>query len=255
VLKACLNGGVSRAEHPAVPITAAELAADAFEVRAAGADAVHVHPRDHHGRESLDPAVIADAVQAIREACPGLPVGVSTGAWIDDNRIARIERWTTVPDFASVNAHEDGALETARVLRDHGVQVEAGIWTPAAAHIYATTWDTPVLRILVEIMDDGHELELIMSRIEGEILLHAEGPAVWPILREATKRRLSTRIGLEDTKLLPDASPAPDNATLVEAAVAIRENETHEAGQVGLDGSEDLMRSDHESLTERPLAT
>jgi uncharacterized protein (DUF849 family) len=53
------------------------------------------------------------------------------------------------------------------------------------------------------------------------VLLHAEGPATWPVLAEAVRRGLDTRIGLEDTLCLPDGSPAEDNAALVAAAVAI----------------------------------
>ncbi|WP_232072526.1 3-keto-5-aminohexanoate cleavage protein [Phytohabitans flavus] len=49
MLKACLNGSLRRHEHPAVPITPAEVAADAVRCESAGAAAVHVHPRDEEG--------------------------------------------------------------------------------------------------------------------------------------------------------------------------------------------------------------
>lgn len=52
------------------------------------------------------------------------------------------------------------------------------------------------------------------------VLLHAEGPATWAVLAEAVSRGLHTRIGLEDTLLLPDGTPAPGNAALVTAALA-----------------------------------
>ncbi|WP_433348437.1 3-keto-5-aminohexanoate cleavage protein [Micromonospora sp. CA-111912] len=52
------------------------------------------------------------------------------------------------------------------------------------------------------------------------VLLHAEGPAVWPMLAEAVGRGLDTRIGLEDTFVLPGGAPAADNAALVDAALA-----------------------------------
>ncbi|MCG5439581.1 3-keto-5-aminohexanoate cleavage protein, partial [Micromonospora foliorum] len=68
MLKACLNGGRGRQAHPAVPLTAAELVADAARCAALGVAAVHVHPRDETGAESLRPAVIADALTAIRNA-------------------------------------------------------------------------------------------------------------------------------------------------------------------------------------------
>ncbi|SCF37809.1 3-keto-5-aminohexanoate cleavage enzyme [Micromonospora matsumotoense] len=117
--KASLNGTRSRAEHPAVPLTAAELAADAVRCAARGVAAVHVHPRDADGAESLAPPVIAGAVTAIRAVRPGLPVGVSTGAWIAPDpadRVAAVRAWSVLPDFASVNAHEDGAEAVRRGL-------------------------------------------------------------------------------------------------------------------------------------------
>jgi uncharacterized protein (DUF849 family) len=55
------------------------------------------------------------------------------------------------------------------------------------------------------------------------VLLHGEGATAWPALRHAARRRLSTRIGLEDVLELPDGSPAPDNAALVRAARGIIE--------------------------------
>jgi hypothetical protein len=129
----------------------------------------------------------------------------------------------------------------ARVLSAKGIGVEAGIWTPAAVDAYKT-WDTPTLRILVEVMEDDPaealaNADAIIGRLGQRttpILLHAEGPAVWPILRRAIRYNMDIRIGLEDTRELPDGAPAPDNATLVAVAIGVRENERREAGQEGL---------------------
>lgn len=230
MLKACLNGTRRRDEHPAVPLTPAELAADAVRCVTAGVAAVHVHPRDASGAESLGPAVIAEAVTAIRDARPGLPVGVSTGAWIVPDpaeRVAAVRAWTVLPDFASVNAHEPGAAEVAAALHERGVMVEAGLWTPAAVDAWRR-WSAPTGRILVECMAEQVETALadataILAALPGEhppVLLHGEGPATWPVYAEAVRRGLHTRIGLEDTLLLPDGTQAPDNATLVTTARA-----------------------------------
>jgi uncharacterized protein (DUF849 family) len=54
------------------------------------------------------------------------------------------------------------------------------------------------------------------------VLLHAEGSAVWAVLREAVRLGLHTRVGLEDTRMMPDGTMAPDNRALVEAALTIR---------------------------------
>ena len=249
MLKACLNGGVSPfASIAAVPITAAELAADAVKVRAAGADAVHVHPRDGDGRESLDAAAVGAAVAAIRRACPGLPVGVSTGAWMEPDPARRVEAiaaWSrrNLPDFASVNAHEDGAARRgAARCSARGIGVEAGIWTPAAVDAYRA-WrhaDPPHPR-----RDDGGRpgrgaertptrSSASSARPRRRSSCTPKAPRCGRSCVDAIRHNKDIRVGLEDTRTLPDGAPAPDNATLVAAAVSIRENETREAGQEGL---------------------
>lgn len=232
MLKVCLNGGLRRDERPAVPINPRELAADAVRCAAAGGVAAHVHPRDElTERETLDPAAVGAAVAALRRACPELPVGVSTGAWIEPDpvaRVAAIRSWTVLPDFASVNAHEEGAEQVAAALHERGVGVEAGLWTPEAVHAYRR-WRVPCLRVLLECMqcdpaeavDNAANMLAALPPQRPPVLLHAEGPAVWTVLREAVRLGLDTRIGLEDTGTLPDGSSAAGNVALVEAAVAV----------------------------------
>ncbi|MFI5485192.1 3-keto-5-aminohexanoate cleavage protein [Micromonospora echinaurantiaca] len=234
MLKACLNGGRGRDEHPAVPLTPAELAADAARCADLGVAAVHVHPRDAAGAESLRPDVVAAALTAIRAARPGLPVGVSTGAWIEPDpaaRVAAVRAWRTLPDFASVNAHEEGAEAVAAALHERGVLVEAGLWTVEAVAAYRA-WRVPAGRQLIECMAEEPPVALADAAamlaalpraagpIEPSVLLHAEGPATWAVLAEAVRRGLHTRVGLEDTLQLPDGTPAPDNPALVIAALA-----------------------------------
>jgi uncharacterized protein (DUF849 family) len=83
--------------------------------------------------------------------------------------------------------------------------------------------------VLLEVMDDEpHPVTAAAALVDTlgtdpgvPILLHGEGTAAWPVLREAGRRGLDTRIGLEDTLVLPDGSPAPDNAALVTTALAL----------------------------------
>ena len=59
------NGATrTRADHPALPITQAEIARTAAEVAEAGAAMIHVHVRDAQGRHLLD----ADAYRALTAA-------------------------------------------------------------------------------------------------------------------------------------------------------------------------------------------
>jgi uncharacterized protein (DUF849 family) len=224
----------------ALPVTAAQLAADARAAAAAGADAVHLHVKDDHGADTLDAAALAAALTAVRSAAPGLPVGVSTGAWAvpePDRRVAAIRAWVALPappDFASVNWHEPGAERVATALLDLGTEIEAGLWHAAAAESWARWPDRArCVRVLVELPDGidpaqveasaQHLLDLVTSSGPPDsppALLHGEGTSAWPALRLAGRLGLSTRIGLEDVLLLPDGSPAADNAALVSAARA-----------------------------------
>lgn len=52
------------------------------------------------------------------------------------------------------------------------------------------------------------------------MLLHGQDGGAWPVLRPAGALGLDTRVGLEDTLLLPDGRPAQDNAQLIRAAAA-----------------------------------
>jgi uncharacterized protein (DUF849 family) len=234
LLKACLNGPRQRGVHAALPLTPAEIAADAARVADAGAGAVHVHPKDDDGADTLDAARVSDVVAAVRAAVPGLPVGVTTGAWAlpdPDERAAAVRSWTVLPDFASVNWHEAGSEAVAAVLLERGVGVEAGLWHVDAVDAWlASPRRHRCFRVLVEVADGldetgtGAEAALLLARVAGqaaEVLLHGEGSSCWPALRHAVRRGLATRIGLEDVLVLPDGTPAPDNASLVRAATRV----------------------------------
>jgi 3-keto-5-aminohexanoate cleavage enzyme len=67
VLMVAPNGARrGKADHPALPITPAELAAEARACQEAGATVLHMHVRDEDGRHSLDPDRYLAATAAVR---------------------------------------------------------------------------------------------------------------------------------------------------------------------------------------------
>ena len=233
LIKACLNGSRRPDEHEALPLSPTALANDAYECRQAGAAAVHIHPRGMGGRETLEPDACAAAIEAIRDQCPGLPIGLTTGLWIVGNsarRQALIESWTVLPDFCSVNFAEPGTEELGDLLLNKGIAVEAGLSSIADARIFvASPLRERCLRVLIEIEpggpDDPVKTAAAIIRIldAGGVhlprLQHGLGTCAWPILRDALARGYDVRIGLEDTLVLRDNSRAAGNADLV-ASVA-----------------------------------
>jgi uncharacterized protein (DUF849 family) len=232
VLKAALNGSRRPGTHPTVPLTPAELAADAAACVRLGAGAIHIHPRDADGIETLDPVMVDEAVSAVR-AATGVPVGVSTGAWIDADPARRadlVSGWRR-PDMASVNLSEDGAELVIAALLQAGIGVEAGVWSVEDAERLAARGFAPsVIRVLVEIVRPTTDplrqsvaIEQTLDRlgVAAPKLLHGHESATWPVLRHAMLIGRDTRIGLEDTLHLPDGTPASSNAALVEAAIGL----------------------------------
>jgi uncharacterized protein (DUF849 family) len=235
LLQACLNGSRMRGEHPALPLMPEDLARDAQRVVSAGAQALHIHPRNAEGLQSLAYEDIAAALMAIRQCCPNLPCGVSTARWIEPDvsrRLQQIQGWTVQPDYVSVNFSEPGAEDLCAHFLSTQVGIEAGIWSVADARRLLTLGlANRCLRILIEPQEAVMEaalatVEAILQVLdEGEVgtprLLHGDADEiVWPMLEVAFARGYETRIGLEDTLTLPDGRRAIDNADLVAFAVS-----------------------------------
>ena len=234
-LQACLNGARPPGEHEALPLTADALARDARAVAAARAVAVHMHPRDPDGRESLDAEHCGAAVAAVRAAAPRLEISLSTGLWITEGdaerRLACVRGWRELPDCVSLNVGEEGWEELGALLARRGIWIEAGLWAADhPARLAASGLARRCRRALVEpqetapaiavataaAIDGGLERE----RIELPQLHHGTDFTTWAVLDAAVRRDREVRIGFEDTFTLPDARRAGSNAELVAAAAA-----------------------------------
>jgi uncharacterized protein (DUF849 family) len=250
MLIACLNGGATRADHPAVPLTPHELADSARSVAAAGAQAVHIHPRSAAGEQSLAPSDVLPAVAAIR-AATGLPVGVTTGIWTVSGdvsrRLALVAGWTgpDKPDFASINVNEPGIDDLADLLiADLGIPVEAGVWTVRDVDLLAASslagrasW------ILLEPTSQvGSEAVAVTAAASSALralgitvpqVHHGYGLATWDVIRWAVAAGFDVRVGLEDTTVLPDGTVAAGNADLVAAAAHLAGRRLADGPQAG----------------------
>lgn len=237
LVQAALNGGATRAGHPAVPLTPAELAGEARGARLAGAATFHLHPRDGSGAQTLEPEHVLAAVSAVR-AATGLSVGVTTGIWTVDGdvnrRLALVERWTGPdrPDYASINLNEPGIEALADLLARLGIGIEAGVWTAGDARVLGKSgWRDRILRVLMEPEERAPAdavataaeaaAELARLGITARQVRHGYDLATWDVLRAAIADGQDIRVGLEDTTVLPDGSPASGNGDLVTAAVRL----------------------------------
>jgi uncharacterized protein (DUF849 family) len=234
-VKACLNGGRTPSEHPAVPQTPSELAADAIAARRAGAFAVHVHPRGADGAQTMNAAACDAAVGAIRAAVPGMPVGLSTSEAIARDPFARaaaVKTWRRPPDFVSVNLSELGWAGIVRAALHAGIGVEAGLSTPDDAEELARSpFAHQLVRALVEVDGGVEEARAVAQLIPGGVpqLWHGYGHRTWEVVAAGAAVGHDVRVGLEDVLTLPNGDTAASNAELVATAVRLIAPEEHPA--------------------------
>jgi uncharacterized protein (DUF849 family) len=223
-VQACLNGGRTREEHHAVPQSAEELARDALACQRAGAFAIHVHPRDGRGAQTLDADACDAAVASIRAAVPGLPIGLSTAEAIERDPFARaaaVGAWRTPPDFVSVNLAEAGWAGIVRAALHAGIGVEAGLSCPAdASELAGSPFAHRLLRALVEVDGGVQHARAVAELIPEGVtqLWHGYGQRTWEVVAEGAGAGHDVRVGFEDVLVLPDGREAASNAELVTAA-------------------------------------
>src|SRR5918994_1822479 len=232
LLEVALNGSRSSDEHPAIPRTPEQLAASSRTAVEAGAQILHLHAYDPHGRETLAPEACAAALRAVRAACPGVPISLTTSAVIEpdpNRRLELVAGWTELPELVTANQGEEGILEVCDHLIGRGVGIEAGLLSLNDAGTFVDAGVAErCARVLIEpldadpgkAVDHAAAIEDVLARagISLEQVHHGDGIASWAVSARALARGHGIRTGLEDTTVMADGRPAIDNADLVRAA-------------------------------------
>jgi uncharacterized protein (DUF849 family) len=241
------NGGrKTKADHPALPLTPAELAATAAECLEAGAAMIHVHVRDAEGRHLLDAEAYRTTTAAIRDAVGDrLVVQITSealGVYRPDEQM-RVVRETR-PEAVSLALREylgDGAGEKAfadflswlarekvmpqiilydmedaarlEALRRKGVLPWENVPVLYVLGRYTKTQQSAPTDLLPFLAPDQPRF--------GSWMVCAFGRDEAACVSTAALLGGHARIGFENNLLLPDGSTAASNADLVKAVTAI----------------------------------
>ncbi len=230
-----MNGARSKTENENIPRKLDEIKNDTLALFNAGCRVFHIHCYDEESKESIHPDNIEALVDIIKNISHEIKLGISTGDWIVPDlgkRINYIKKWRALPDFASVNMIEDGAVRVANTLIEKGVAVEAGLNNKEAAEIFInSTLRDKCLRVLLEpeeenaedALNTAAEIEktLNLHDISAPRLLHGFNSAAWDLLKEAKRTGYDGRIGLEDTVYLPKGEKASGNLEVYKQALSL----------------------------------
>ncbi|MEM7522880.1 MAG: 3-keto-5-aminohexanoate cleavage protein [Pseudomonadota bacterium] len=243
LLMAAPNGArKTKADHPALPMTPAEAAADARACVAAGARAIHIHARDAAGAHSLDPMIYRPFLDAVADA-------VGDDAVVQMTTEA-VGRYRPAEMIDAVRALKPQAVSTAiRELfpQDDGSQDDAAAellrWAVGEGvglqYILYAAEDVARFRALQQaghIPNDGYSLLLVLGRYsDGQravprdllaLLNAANGdPAPWSICAFGPQEQACAltalalgghaRLGFENNEVLATGETAASNAALI----------------------------------------
>ena len=249
VLAVAPNGArKTQADHPAIPITPAELAATAATAHQAGAAMIHLHVRDAELKHSIDVGAYREATAAIREAVGDRMViqvtSEAVGMFTPQQQMAMVRELQ--PEAVSLAVREvipEGGEEEAREFL--AWLVGAGI---LPQYILYAAEDVERFGKLQEngVVPSGSAcLLFVLGRytagqrsVPNDLLPYLSTIEAWPeaarlpwaicafgaketaCVTAAATLGGHARVGFENNVLLPSGAQARDNAELVAACAA-----------------------------------
>ena len=258
ILTCALTGVLTNPKQHPVPVTPAQMAAEARDAFNAGAAVMHVHLRmqdEGFGHmPSWDPDVAESIVNAIRDACPGVIINLTTGVVGKDisGPVACIRR--VRPEIAACNAgslnylkiKEDGQWAWPPMVFDNPVskvQQFLDVMGECGTHPEFECFDVGIVRSVGMYIKAGllkpemgrPEYNFVMGVASGmpcDADLLALLPRwlvpgavwqstligrqeIWPVHQKTAELGGMLRTGLEDTFYLPNGERARGNGELI----------------------------------------
>ena len=256
ILTCALTGVLTDPKQHPVPVTPAQMAAEAKAAFEAGASIMHVHiRRQEEGMghmPSWDPDVVWEVTEAIRAACPGVIINLTTGVVGKDiaGPLACIRR--VRPEIAACNAgtlnylkiRSDGRWAWPPMVFDNPVDkvkafldvmhetgtmpefecFDVGIVRSVAMFKKAGMTDhldyNFVMGVDSGMPADAELLGWLRKQIDPSVTWQSTligRQEIWPVHQATADLGGMLRTGLEDTFYLPDGSRASGNGAPIDA--------------------------------------
>ena len=261
IITCALNGVLTDPRQHAVPVTPAEMAAEARRAFAAGASVMHIHLRQQgEGKGHLpswDPALSSEVCAAIRATCPGVIINHTTGTVGPDIAGPLACLAASRPEIAACNAGSlnylklkaDGQWAWPPMLFDNPVSKITTFLATMREHAIKPEFecfDTGIVRSVGMFHESGMVTRPLMYNFvmgvasgmppdtallpilkkltlaDTPFAVTAIGRAeIWPLHRACAEMGGNLRSGLEDTFYLPDGAKAGSNGVLIDALAGL----------------------------------
>lgn len=256
IITCALTGVLTNPEQHPVPVTPEQMASEAKRAFDAGATIMHVHYRSQEpGKGHLptwDPAICSEINDAIRAACPGVVINMTTGVVGPDYGYVLDYLRACRPEMAACNAGTLNYLKTRKdgswawppmvfdnpaskvkdyidvmrecsiipefecfdigIVRSVGLYIENGMTDHADYNF--------VMGVASGMPADPDLLPLLIKYKRSGMPWQATvigREDVWPVHQRAAELGGNLRTGLEDCFYLPDGEKASSNGPMIEA--------------------------------------
>ncbi|MBL4687232.1 MAG: 3-keto-5-aminohexanoate cleavage protein [Nannocystaceae bacterium] len=261
IITCAVTGVLTDPQRHPVPVSVDEMAASAKEAFDAGATVMHLHfRRQEPGQGHLptwDPALCAEISEAVRAACPGVVINMSTGVMGADVSAPCDAMRAVKPEIAACNAgtlnylkaRSNGTwawppmvfdnpvskvVEMLKVMKETGAAPEfecfdVGIVRSVGLfHDTGMTSDKPhynfVMGVASGMPTDPRLLRLLLDyRRPGcswEVTAIGR-QEIWALHQAAAELGGDLRTGVEDTFYLPNGERTRGNGDLIEAMATV----------------------------------
>ncbi|NJD31997.1 MAG: 3-keto-5-aminohexanoate cleavage protein [Gammaproteobacteria bacterium] len=264
IITCALTGVLTNPKQHPVPVTPEQMAAEARDAFNAGATVMHVHLRRQEAGmghlPSWEPDVAESVVIAIRAACPGVVINLTTGVIGKDvsGPLACLRR--VKPEVAACNAgslnylkiKDDGTWAWPPMVFDNPVEKVKqflDVMNELGIHPEFECFDVGIVRSVGMYLKAGMfsgvpEVNFVMGVASGMpcdadllALLPRFAPPgavwqttligraeIWPVHQKTADLGGMLRTGLEDTFYLPGGERAPGNGALIQALARCARN-------------------------------
>ncbi|HGG05258.1 MAG TPA: 3-keto-5-aminohexanoate cleavage protein [Aliiroseovarius sp.] len=218
-----------KADHPNLPLTIPEIAAEAERCQRAGAAILHLHVRDSQGAHSLDPGLYREAMDEVSRVAPSLLVQITTeaaGRFDLSDQIACVQALR--PKAVSVAWREFAPEDNADARRFYAWAAETGLhiqhilYSPdEVARFTAYGLENQSVLLVLGTYAGTHanpgDLPAYLANLHGvhDFTTCAFGPREHAVSLAAIAAGGHARVGFENNLLLQDGSHAETTAALV----------------------------------------